>query len=465
LILTFDLAAEQSLVITINDSQPAPSMGNTADTGTRTEENIRTATVITGDKDSAAVEVQISRKTNASGDTMDSITLGQEVASKTIEQALKNQSNMATINLKTDDITETDSTEVNLAKTSTQMFGQKEIALRIETNEVRMVLPAETVAEFDKDVSITIKELASKDEIDASKGVMLSMSAGSTMIGNPISIETNYAMKTMLTLPIDSAQVPTNQAQLEAFINSLAVLVEHSDGEVVLQKGTISYDKDGRPVSITITVDKFSTFTVMHINYTVKDIVVSGKQMPDKTWTFEFAEELDSSTINTDNIYVLDSQGNKVDVKLLYANKKIKIVPKKPYKTKNTYTLYVTSEVKCKSGKLLEEGKKYQFTICSTSLNNTLIRNYSKIAATKVWKINLKNTIDAKAFSKKSVIVVDKNGNAINVKITIADDQYVSVAPLKPYVSGETYYIIIKEVKFVDGTSMTHNQATKFTVK
>lgn len=465
--LTFEVAAEQSLVITINNSQPAPSTGNTVapPVGTNLGEGKRTVTVITGDKDKAAVEVQIQRKTDASGSTTDSITLGQEEASKTIEQAVKNQSSMATINLKSDDKSKADLTEVDITKDLTQMFGQNEIGLNIAANEVSMVLPTETIAELDEDVKITIKKLTSKDEIDASNGFMLSMSAGSTMIGSPVSIETNYAKKTMLTLPIDSVQVPTDKEQLEAFINSLAVLVQHSDGEVVLQKGTIAYDKDGRPVSITITVDKFSTFTVIHTNYTVKNTVVRAKQMPDKTWTLKYKEELDASTVNAETIYVLDSKGNKVDVTLKYSNNRLIIVPKEPYKTKQTYTLCVTSEVKYQSGKSLEEGRKYQFTICSTSLDNTTISSYSKIAAKKVWNINLKKTIAAKAFGKKNIIVVDNNGDAVKVKISIKVDHYVSVTPLKPYGSGKTYYIIIKGVKFEDGTSMTQNQGIKFSVK
>jgi len=83
-------------------------------------------------------------------------------------------------------------------------------------------------------------------------------------VGTPMTIETNFQNRPVkVAFPLDPKSVPTDPAARERFIASLAVYVEHSDGDKELKRGTIRYDADGNPVAIEIGIDKFSTFVII----------------------------------------------------------------------------------------------------------------------------------------------------------------------------------------------------------
>jgi hypothetical protein len=85
------------------------------------------------------------------------------------------------------------------------------------------------------------------------------------VLGSSLEIETNYSnYNTKLFIPFakNGIVVPTGNAT--SFLDSLRIFIEHSDGEKVVQQGTVVY-KDGEPVGLEIEINKFSTFTIIQL--------------------------------------------------------------------------------------------------------------------------------------------------------------------------------------------------------
>lgn len=167
---------------------------------------------------------------------------------------------MVTLDLSSDNLERADIAKVAFSKEVNTLFSQNHIGLNIITDLAAIQMPAETLAALEAlDVDITFSEITDDTQIANTNSLLLQLAAGGKMMSNPIRIVTNYAKSTRVTLPIDSKVIPADQKELDTFIASLAVLVEHSDGEIRLQKGTLTYDANGKPIAISIWVDKFST--------------------------------------------------------------------------------------------------------------------------------------------------------------------------------------------------------------
>lgn len=78
---------------------------------------------------------------------------------------------------------------------------------------------------------------------------------------DPVLLETNFSGEPVtLTLQPRNGKEKLQYAKLEA---GLGVYIEHSDGDVTFQRGIVLYDEAGEPAGVQITVNKFSTFTVV----------------------------------------------------------------------------------------------------------------------------------------------------------------------------------------------------------
>jgi uncharacterized lipoprotein NlpE involved in copper resistance len=293
----------------------------------------------------------------------------------------------------------------------------------------------------------------------------LQLAAGGKMMSNPIRIVTNYAKSTRVTLPIDSKVIPADQKELDAFIASLAVLVEHSDGEIRLQKGTLTYDANGKPIAVSIWVDKFSTFTLVQTSFTGTEKILKNKQMPDKVLHVNLNGEIDTATVTEDNVYVLDAKGNKVEVTLECDGSKLTITPVSYYTVGETYTLYITQNVHYKNRKPIESARKYQFTIGNIALSASEIKEYTKTDSKKIWMVNLSKDIDSQKLKSTNVIVVDQYCNKTAVTVAVVKGSYLQIKPQKAYESGNTYYLIVNGITFTDNTALNAEKCIKFTVK
>ncbi|WMJ87124.1 GH92 family glycosyl hydrolase [Anaerocolumna sp. MB42-C2] len=468
LTFTFSSGKDSSLSVRIVDTKPSsPSSGHSSGaSGSVPSTREWEIPVVTdnGTSQSTAVRIPVSRTTSNDGTVKDIVQLKETQAAGIIKNALETRSTIAVIDLTGTSSDKADSSQIQILKAAATLFGQNNIAFTILTEQAGMVLPAKTMTEIaGQDVSLTISDVKEESQIAKTKDLALQMGV-EKMLHSPIRIETNYALKTQITLPIQSSDLPTEGSQLKEFTSSLAVLVEHSDGEIRLKKGTIQYDKTGKPTGISVWVDKFSTFTLVKTTFDGTVKVLKNKQMPDKELNVRFGQNLDSGTVSEDNVYVLDSKGNKIDVTIACERNSIKVIPVNYYNPGETYTFYITKNVLYESG-LPIIARKYEFTIGNILLGGTKINTYQNVPADKIWSIKLDKRIDIKTYKNKYVTVVDQYCNIIKAVSSVVKDSYIKVIPQDKYKSGNTYYIIIDGLNFDDGTAMDKAVWIKFSIK
>jgi hypothetical protein len=280
---------------------------------------------------------------------------------------LESKNNIATISVTDIPGNNADEVEVQVPQNSMTQLGDNNIGLNVDTEKASVELPRETVRELkDKDTKIQINEVRDFSKIAETNNLISRLASGSQTVGKMLNIEANFSGRSRITIPIKASQLPSKD-NWDKFLSSLAVLVEHSDGENAVDKGTINYDEKGTPVSMSIWVSKYSTFTIIQLPDTYfngRTTVIPYKVKADKEWNIKFTKEADKNTITNDNVYVLDSAGNKVDVKISYGSDNIlRVAPVNNYKSGETYYLYVNNKVTSKNKTSLTQSLKYEFTI------------------------------------------------------------------------------------------------------
>lgn len=91
-----------------------------------------------------------------------------------------------------------------------------------------------------------------------------------------------------------------------------------------------------------------------------------------KDWTIRFNMNIDESTINEENIYILDSEGNRNDCEIAFPDIEefnfINITPVSNYNSGEEYTLYI-KDVRSTSGKGLEEVVTMNYTTINEDIS------------------------------------------------------------------------------------------------
>ncbi|MDX9871655.1 MAG: stalk domain-containing protein [Clostridia bacterium] len=149
----------------------------------------------------------------------------------------------------------------------------------------------------------------------AGKGLQLTVERGGEMadpeggvvLGQTTEITTDITGTTQVTIPLEGITIPTDPAEREAFLNSLAVFTYHSDGETELITAEIIYDASGNPVSITFPVDKFSTFAVVKLSKRTVNLTIGS-----------VAGSLNGLTVGLDAPAFVDSRSNRTLVPLRF---------------------------------------------------------------------------------------------------------------------------------------------------
>ncbi len=250
-------------------SRPGSSTGN---------ESTRRVTLEAGNagaNSSMTVQLEITRTRSASGAKVDEVLLDQKKTKDILKKAA--ESNQHVVRIIIDDYPKdpADEVMVRVAKNALALLKDQEVSLEIKTGDVTITIPRETLAALpDSELYFRVVPLKATSDSQAVANRVLHadevvQAAGGQdvqVVGVPKQIETNYSNHTTRVMfPIDAAALPTDPAALRAFLSSLAVYVEHTDGEKALKTGSIRYDEAGKPQGIEIELDKFSTFTVLSL--------------------------------------------------------------------------------------------------------------------------------------------------------------------------------------------------------
>ncbi|EET89493.1 Fibronectin type III domain protein [Clostridium carboxidivorans P7] len=321
-----------------------------------------------GNQQSTAVQTTITRTTDTQGVKTDTVKFDENTAAEAVKKASEAKSTKAAIDISNTSGKSADKTEFQLPAVSMGELAKQNMSLSLKTEKAALEIPAVTIKKLgEQDAGVKISEEKDGSKIENNKALVLKLASGAQIVAAPLNIEANITGRVKITIPIDSSKIPTSKEELDKFLSSLAVMVHHSDGEDVVDKGTIIYDEKGNVVGISIYVNKFSSFTLIEIPkdyFNGKTTVMPDKVDENKEWHLKFTKAADPSTVTSDNIYVTDLKGNKVDVKVSCdSDNIIKVSPVNPYKSGETYYIYITKKVTSKYKEPLTEALRYEFTV------------------------------------------------------------------------------------------------------
>lgn len=212
--------------------------------------------------DSITAQIPVTRRTDANGTVNDSVQIGQAA----IESAAGASAGTLTVNDPSNNfsVTVLDAAVHSLADRNASIaFGTPLGSVKISPGAMAGFLAS--------GITIQFGEVTDTLALRATTAAIGQYAPGATQLSTPCSIETNYRGRTQVTIPINPSVLPTSQAEMKKFLSNLAVMVQHSDGENVVQKGEIKYDQKGSPIGAAIWVDKFSTFTLVELADTTSE--------------------------------------------------------------------------------------------------------------------------------------------------------------------------------------------------
>ncbi|MCI2253120.1 Ig-like domain-containing protein [Domibacillus sp. PGB-M46] len=92
----------------------------------------------------------------------------------------------------------------------------------------------------------------------------------------------------------------------------------------------------------------------------------------DKTWTIKFTTNLDASSINEDNLFIVNADGEKVETAFTVDENLVKVSPKADY-VNGQYTLYISPDIKSVKGKALKTPIKFPFLVDADVIGTPVI--------------------------------------------------------------------------------------------
>ncbi|MEO3945848.1 glycosyl hydrolase 53 family protein [Gorillibacterium sp. CAU 1737] len=214
----------------------------------------------------------LTRTTQANGTQKDQLELSADKTQDAVKKAQAAGLDAIRVNLPdpNDKVAELN---VKLTKESLKSLASGSLKLELFTAHAQVILPKETLSKLDTDYQIKLTPVKTADGIKAAeerakKDTAVQAAAGTgavTVIGRPVSIETDIQGQGVdLVFPLPASALPKGEAARQAFLSSLAVYIEHSDGEKELVRPTVvSYSGD--TLGLAIRVTKFSTFTLLNI--------------------------------------------------------------------------------------------------------------------------------------------------------------------------------------------------------
>jgi transglutaminase/protease-like cytokinesis protein 3 len=107
---------------------------------------------------------------------------------------------------------------------------------------------------------------------------------------------------------------------------------------------------------------------------------------PKKEWNIKFSKSVDDSTINDNNIFILNSNGEKHSIELEYSKKDkvVTIIPKEKYLSWEIYTVIINENVKSKNEEELTNPLNIEFDMLENTYNSGINDNYCEFESTGV---------------------------------------------------------------------------------
>ncbi|MFP4979238.1 S-layer homology domain-containing protein, partial [Paenibacillus sp. CN-4] len=251
------------------DTGPAPAAPNvsvpTQTPGVSTIE----VKVVSGSQGQAVSSTTIER-TNTNGSVKDKVTFTESKAAESVEKAKAAGRSDIRIVIP-DEKDEVSELNVQLPSGTLRSIIGGQMDFEIYTDNVQITVPSSSLTGLANDVYFrvipvkngqdraAIRQRALQEKIVQS----ISGTEQPVIVARPMEIETNLTSRPVtLTLPLKGVEFPSDPAQRQAFLDSLAIYIEHSDGDIELVRGQI-VTYEGGTQGIRFGVNKFSTFTIL----------------------------------------------------------------------------------------------------------------------------------------------------------------------------------------------------------
>lgn len=180
---------------------------------------------------------------------------------------------------------------------------------------------------------------------------------------------------------------------------------------------------------------------------TQKDVSVN------KVWSIKLNAPVLASTVNDQNVYVVDGSGQRQNVKVsLLDTKTIRVTPSENYKPGTTYSLYILKEVSSASQTALKNNIRMQFTTVASSVPTTYSSSqiFSMVSPSVVY-IEV-NDSSGKFLGSGSGFAVDTNGKiatnyhvikgAYSAKVKTSDGKVFNVTKVFAYDAAQDMALI-----------------------
>ncbi|WP_158299396.1 S-layer homology domain-containing protein [Paenibacillus antri] len=276
--------------------------------GTKQEDTGYTRNVEVKDQTDAATSVPVTRINVVYADNstskIDKVVLTPDRAAAVVANAGAT-GNVSTIVIDELPGDEADEVAVELPTTSVEMLADNAFALNVETVYGTISLDAAELSKLNASGTDLFFRLVPIKQETEQEQIRNAVPQQYQMLGRTLEVETNYSgYETKLMIPFLKNGIDPSRIVL----NRVKVYIEHSDGEKVIQQGTVVYNANGTPVGIEVTIHKFSTFTIVQ-DQTTEPTPAPGP----KTETVEAAVESGSNSAKISVIRTEKPDGSKKD--------------------------------------------------------------------------------------------------------------------------------------------------------
>lgn len=223
-----------------------------------------------GQGQSEVSKAKIQRTTGTDGLVKDNVTLGREKAQEAVDKAIA--ANQPTVRVVIpDEKDEVGETKVNVPVSALNVVSSGGKNLEIYTENGSVLVPNGSLLNFPDDLYFRLVPVKQKSEQEVIRDravkepvvTTISKDLAPFVVSRPMTIETNMQSRPVtLVLPLRDVTIPTGEQAKKAFLDSLAIYIEHSDGSKDLVRGSV-VDYGNGEQGLQFQVNKFSTFTIL----------------------------------------------------------------------------------------------------------------------------------------------------------------------------------------------------------
>ena len=404
-----------------------------------------TVDVKQGNSDKTLSNITIERVTDQKGNKSDTVTFMEDKAEEIVKKLKETGNDTARILIpeSKDTIAET---TIQLPSKTLDTIAKGGINLLIDTEKAKIDIPNQTLQNASDNMKdkmyfhlIPVKENELKQEITQRALFNIGILKGNEatqnkidLISEPLTIETNMPSSAVdITLPLSGFDIPVDPKERAAYLNQLAVYIEHNDGDKEIVKGEIVNYKDGL-LGIRFHIEKFSIFTIIKseafikssecdvikikapatatirgskINATVASNVsdLTLKALVSEKANWELFHDKACTKLLTDHKVKLKTGENKVYLKVTAEDGSVKI-----------YTMSIVRN-KSTAAKIIKLNFSKKAVIKGTNITLTVAKNIKQISvdvnvsSKATWKLYLDKACKKELTDKKMQLNVGIN--------------------------------------------------------